>query len=228
MNSGPAAGPPTYFRPGGIPSAYEMGAGNPSFAVPTEGTDGPGWHDSPVSAYSQRLDAVPGATPDPMRELYFPTRDYRPDPRQAPAHFWTGPQGPGRDYMARHQQEFLDADGITADKPRDKNQAPRPARPDEPRPSNRLSPHNYIFTRPYGQETERFFDGNHFSMADHRRTYAIMGMAPPMYRRNTYRTDPVPWDTDRVDMPTPSGSATPGHIIAYDLPPTSSYSTWRL
>lgn len=222
-----AAGPPVYFRPGGIPSAWEMGAGSADFAVPTEGTDAPGWIDSPTGAYSARLDASPGGTPDPMRELYFPTRDYRPDPKQAPEAFWTGMQGPGRDYMARHQQEFLDADGIEATKPRDKNQAPRPARPDEPRPSNRLSPHNYIFTRPFAQETERYFTGDHFSMADHRRTYAILGMAPPQYRRNTYRADPVPWDADRIDMPTPSGSASPGHIIAYDLPPVDN-QTWRL
>jgi hypothetical protein len=225
--TGPAAGPPTYFRPGGIPDALEMGAGNPSFAVPTEGIDGPGYHDSPIAAYATRLDAVPGATPDPMREQYFPTRDYRPQPGRPPGEFWHGAQGPGRDMLARHQQEFLDADGITADKPRDRPQSARPARPDEPRWTNRLSPHNYIFTRPFGQDTERYFNGSHFSMADHRRTYAILGMAPPNYRRNTYRADPVPWDSDRIDMPTPSGSATPGRIIAYDLPPTAN-SAWRL
>ena len=220
-------GPPVYFRPGGIPSALDMGAGNQAFAVPTEGGDAPGWHDSPVLAYAARLDTVPGATPDPMREQTIATRDYRPDPRQAPGNFWTGMQGPGRDYMARHGQEFLDADGIQAERPKDRFQAPRPARPDEPRWTNRLSPHDYIFTRPFGQDTERYFTGDHFSMADHRRTYEIMGMAPPMYRRNTYRTDPVPWDIDRTDVPTPSGSASPGRIIAYDLAPVSN-SSWRL
>jgi hypothetical protein len=220
-------GPPVYFRPGGIPSALDMGAGNQSFAVPTEGGDAPGWHDSPVLAYAARLDSQPGATPDPMRGQAIATRDYRPDPRQAPQAFWTGMQGPGRDYMARHGQEFLDADGIEATRPRDRDQAPRPGRPDEPRPTNRLSPHTYTFTRPFGQDTERWFSGDHFSMADHRRTYEIMGMAPPLYRRNTYRTDPVPWDIDRTDIPTPSGSASPGRIIAYDLAPVSN-SSWRL
>lgn len=219
--------PPTYFRPGGIPSALEMGAGNMSYSVPTEGTDAPGWHDSPVTAYASRLDAVPGATPDPMRELFMPTRDYRPQPGLPPGAFWQGAQGPGRDVLARHQQEFLDADGIEANKPRDKNQSVRPARPDEPRWTNRLSPHNFVFTRPFAQETERWFTGDHFSMADHRRRYEIMGMAPPQYRRNTYRADPVPWDTDRTDMPTPSGSVTPGRIVAYDLAPVSN-SSWRL
>ena len=221
------AQPPTYFRPGGIPSAMEMGAGSQSFAVPTYGTDAAGWHDSPILAYANRLDDTPGATPDPMREQYMPTRDYRPDPRQAPAAFWTGMQGPGRDVLARHQQEYLDADGIEAVKPKDRPQSPRPARPDEPRWTNRLSPHTFLFTRPFGQETARYFDGSHFSMADHRRRYEILGMAPPQYRRNTYRADPVPWDIDRTDIPTPSGSASPGHIVAYDLPPMANAS-WRL
>jgi hypothetical protein len=205
----------------------DMGAGNTAFAVPTEGTDAPGWIDSPTGAYAVRLAAQPGATPDPMRELFMPTRDYRPDPRQAPEEFWQGAQGPGRDVLARHQQEFLDADGIEATKPSDRPQAPRPARPDEPRPTNRLSPHTYLFTRPFAQDTERYFTGDHFSMADHRRRYEIMGMAPPQYRRNTYRADPAPWDANRVDMPTPTGSATPGHIIAYDLPPVT-FQSWRL
>lgn len=218
---------PTYFRPGGIPSAMEMGAGNQSYAVPTEGTDAPGWHDSPILAYAQRLDSLVGATPDPMRGRSMATRDYRPDPQQAPQAFWQGMQGPGRDVLARHQEEFLDADGIEAKKPADRPQAPRPARPDEPRWTQRLSPHNFLFTRPFGQETQRWFTGDHFSMADHRRKYEIMGMAPPQYRRNTYRADPVPWDTDRVDTPTPSGSYTPGRIVAYDLAPVSN-SSWRL
>jgi hypothetical protein len=157
----------------------------------------------------------------------MPTRDYRPQPGLPPQAFWQGAQGPGTDVLARHQQEFLDADGIEAEKPKDRNQAARPARPDEPRWTNRLSPHNFLFTRPFGQDTERWFTGEHFSMADHRRRYEIMGMAPPQYRRNTYRADPVPWDTDRTDMPTPSGSATPGRIVAYDLAPVAN-SSWRL
>jgi hypothetical protein len=41
----------------------------------------------------------------------------------------------------------------------------------------------------------------HFSMADHRRTYDVLGMAPVQSRRNTYRADPAPWDANVVDMP---------------------------
>lgn len=217
-----------YFQPGGIPSAIAMGAGNSAFAVPTEGTDAPGWLDSPFGAYAQRLDSVPGATPDPMREKQMPARDYRPEPAHAPDYFWSGPHGPGVDYLQRHRgQEFLDADGIEANKPPDRLQAPRPARPDESRPTQRLSPHNFVFTRPFAQETERYYTGEHFSMADHRRTYPILGMNPPPYRRNTYRSEPVPWDTDIVDAPNPTPSYTPGRIVAYDLPPMSN-NAWRL
>lgn len=203
-----------------------MGAGNPSFAVPTEGTDAPGWHDSPVTAYAPRLDDVPGGTPDPMRELVFPTRDYRPDPHQAPEAFWVGMQGPGRDYMARHQVEFLDADGIettVGSRP----QAPRPPQPPEPRWTQRLSPHTFLFTRPFAQDTARYFSGDHFSMADHRRTYAILGMAPSPYKRNTFRADPPPWDDSRIDMPQQAPPSAPGHLIAYELPPPSG-GAWRL
>lgn len=224
-----AAGAAAQFQPGGIPSAIAMGAGSSAFAVPTEGTDAPGWLDSPTGAYAPRLDSVPGGTPDPMRERMLPTRDYRPDPRHAPSYFWTGPHGPGVDYLQRHGQEFLDADGIEVAAPGQRLQArnPRETPPPEPRPTNRLSPHNFLFTRPFAQDTERYYTGEHFSMADHRRSYPILGMNPPPYRRNTYRSEPVPWDTDIVDRPESQPSYTPGRIIAYDLPPMSN-STWRL
>jgi len=38
-------------------------------------------------------------------------------------------------------------------------------------------------------------------MADHRRNYEIGGMQPATSRRNTFRIEPTPWDTDIVDMP---------------------------
>jgi hypothetical protein len=208
---------------------YALGGGNPAYAVPTEGTDGPGYHDSPVTAYAPKLSDIPGGTPDPMRLQGMPSRDYRPDPAHAPDNFWTGLHGPGRERQDRHRAEFLDADGIEARLPVKATQArnPREIPPSEPRWTNRLSPHNYVFTRPFGQETERYLTGDHFSMADHRRTYAILGMNPPMYRRSTYRADPVPWDSDIIDRPSPQTSQAPGRIIAYDLPPMSN-SSWRL
>lgn len=214
----------------GLPSAASMGAANPAYAVPTEGGNDPGYHDSPICAYATALKSGVGGVPDPMRGQTMPVRDFRPDPHRAPEAFWTGASGPGRDYMLRHtSQEFLDADGIEARLPTGKKEerSPYVTPPPEPRWTNRLSPHNFVFTRPFAQDTERFFNGDHFSMADHRRTYPILGMNPPQYRRNTYRADPVPWDSDIVDMPNRQPSSSPGRIVAYELPPQTN-AAWRL
>ena len=85
----------------------------------------------------------------------------------------------GTERMLRHRVEFLDADGIEATRPTAGAAAPDPrwVPPPEPRITNRLSPHTFLFTRPFGQDTDRYFTGEHFSMADHRRTYPILGMA---------------------------------------------------
>lgn len=210
-------------------SAMNRGGYNMAYAAPTDGGDGPGYVDSPVGAWAQQLRAQPGDTPDPMREQTFPVRDFRPDPRYPPAYFWTGTHGPGTETIQRHGVEFQDADGIeTRVGTRPRAADPRWVPTAEPRWTQRQSPHNYVFTRPYAQETERYFSGAHFSMADHRRTYPILGMAATPYRRNTYRADPTPWDVNRVDMPNPVQSASPGRIVAYDIPPASTGNSWRL
>lgn len=207
-----------------------QGGPNPRYAAPTEGTDAQGWIDSAFGAYALR----PGAsalesTPDQQRLNHFPKRDMMPEPGYAPEYFWTGPRGPGTEMMIRHRVEFQDADGIEVKAPNVGQSAPDPrwVPPAEPRLTNRLSPHNYVFTRPFAQDTERLFNGIHFSMADHRRDYEILGMSPFTYKRNTYRADPTPWDEDRVDMPNPSGRSTAGPIVAFDIPPSGSQS-WRL
>lgn len=212
-------------------SALNRGGPNMAYAVPTEGTDHPGYVDSPIGAWAQRIDGHGLAdTPDAMRELSFPVRDYRPDPAHAPEYFWTGVRGPGTERRQREGVEFTDADGIEQPTPSiwRKGADPRWVPTAEPRPTNRLSPHTYVYTRPFAQETERYFNGAHFSMADHRRNYPILGMNPAPYRRNTYRADPTPWDVDRVDMPNPVVSATPGRIVAFDIPPSGSGQSWRL
>lgn len=220
-----------YAAPRGQTLVADQSMGGPNFAyaVPTSGGDGPGYHDSPVTAYSTRLDHQPGTTPDPMRGQTFPVRDYRPLPQYAPQYFWSGPVGPGTEKISRHGVEFQDADGIEKNASHVGAAAPDPrwVPPAEPRVTNRLSPHNYVFTRPFDQDKERVFNGIHFSMADHRRKYPVLGMNPPPFRRNTYRADPAPWDTARTDMPNPGGYVRPGPIVAYDIPPSGSQS-WRL
>lgn len=63
------------------------------------------------------------------------------------------------------------------------------------------SPTNgYSMTRPYDQDVARHFDGNHFSMADNLRTYAIGGQTPVKRGRNTYRLTPPTLDATSVDM----------------------------
>lgn len=203
---------------------------NPRYAAPTDGGDGPGYVDSPVGAWSNTLRNAPGDTPDPLREQQYPVRDYRPDPRVGADYFWTGPRGPGTEKILRHGVEYQDGDGMAALPPGRHVIGPDPRwfPPEEPRPTSRLSPHTYVFTRPYDQDIERSFTGDHFSMADHRRVYPVLGMQPPPFKRNTYRADPVPWDVGRVDMPAPAFNRTAGgQVRAFDIPPSGGQS-WRL
>ena len=98
---------------------------------------------------------------------------------------------------------------------------PRP----ETRPTQQLNPHQYTFTRPFNQTNARLLNGVHFSMADHRRNYEIGGMNPVPVRRNTYRTEPTPWDTNIVDMP-PASEV----VFAQQTSPVAPYrgGTYRL
>ncbi len=216
-----------------MPPAQTLGwssGPNSAYAVATDGGDGPGYVDSPVGAWSVTLENVPGETPDPMREGQMPVRDYRPDPKFNPEYFWLGPRGPGTERYERHQVEYLDGDGFGVPAPTRWPMGPDPRwiPPEEPRVTDRLSPSTYRFTRPFDQTIARHYNGDHFSMADHRRQYPIMGMNPPPFRRNTYRADPIPWDTFRVDMPQPAVNVSDsGQIVAFDLPPSGAQS-WRL
>jgi hypothetical protein len=86
---------------------------------------------------------------------------------------------------------------------------PRESPPPEPRPTTGMSPHTYRFWRPFGTldekgNTPHRFTGLHFSMADHRRNYTILGTTPARHpgasTRNTYRLPPTPWDQNIVDL----------------------------
>jgi hypothetical protein len=141
--------------------------------------------------------------PSAQRLGTIPRHDFRPDPLRAPQE-WYGKLD--ADDAKRHSVEDQDADGWTEIKglnPGDLRWAPNPRLkpPPEPRPTTSMSPSTYSFTRPFDQHSARTFNGQHFSMADHRRNYDILGMAPVRSTRNTYRIEPVPWDVDVVDMP---------------------------
>jgi len=188
-----------------------------------------GYVDSPVGAWSPPLRTAPGSTPDPMRIGQMVQRDYRPTPlTQAPETWWLG-TGPGHEVQGRHNvSEFVDADGMESSTGGGKRAAPDSRRtpPPEPRPTNRLSPHRYVFTRSFDHTTPDRFTGDHFSMADHRRNYPVLGMAPVISKRNTYRADPAPWDTNIVDYPPASNAYTGagGSMLTAELPLRSNRS----
>lgn len=133
------------------------------------------------------------------------------------------------DLLGRHRVEYQDADGHEELKER-RRMTPRPVPSDVPetRPTMRMSPQSYVFTRPFpGMGTAGALNGEHFSMADHRRNYPILGMeAPTKTRRNTYRLEPEPWDADIVDMP-PDVDGINDRIVAVDVPPAGNRA-WRL
>jgi hypothetical protein len=204
----------------------------PAYVVPSMNREN-GYSDSPVVAWSAPLRSVPGGTPDPMRIGELKQRDYRPTPlTEAPEDWWLGVGGPGRESQGRHNSsEFVDADGMTELKGPigAKRAAPDPRRtpPPESRPTQQLSPHRYVYTRSFDHATPDRFTGNHFSLADHRRNYTILGMAPVVSWRNTYRQDPAPWDVNIVDYPPSAQNAytgAGGNVYSADVPLRSNRS----
>jgi len=179
-----------------------------------------GWapvYERPDSGASVRQDRYPDPT-------YAPEDTYRPR---------------DRDKALRHSVEDQDADGWTelkggSGRPAAPN--PRSVPPPEDRPSMKMAPRSYSFTRPFDQwnrqygetviNSARQLNGTHFSMADHRRNYPILGMEPPRRSmRNTYRLTPAPWDENLVDMP-PVSSPDNLRIQSMEVPATNR--TYRL
>lgn len=206
-------GPPSYSLPaGGVYAAPNPDAEN-------------GNMDSPIGAYSDTLRAQPGSTPDPQRTGLMRRWDMRPDPTVAPELHY---QVLDADDRARHSVEFQDADGFEefkggSGKPAARN--PRETPSAEPRPTSRLAPRSYIFTRVMAGGPMRL-NGEHFSMADHRREYPILGTQPVREWRNTYRVVPAPADMDMVDVaPNNPRDAPSARIVSVEVPMRSG---WRL
>lgn len=221
--------------PSGYGGAYgavtDLYGAVPRYAVPSPNAEN-GYSDSPVVAWAAPLRSYPGGTPDPMRIQQLVQRDYRPTPfGEAPEHWWLG-TGPGHEKQARHNvSEFVDADGMTKlDGPAGAKRAALDSRrtpPPEPRTTQHMSPHRYVFTRSFDHDTPDNFNGEHFSLADHRRNYPVLGMAPVISRRNTYRQDPAPWDVNIVDYPPSAQNAytgAGGNVYSSQVPLRSSRS----
>jgi hypothetical protein len=134
----------------------------------------------------------------------------------------------------RHAAEHIDGDGWTEDRQGRSGIAlgtpngtrfarnPREVPPTPERVTDRMSPSRYAFWRNMGVGTPKLsgqlrFNGEHFSMADHRRDYPILGTQPARKpgagTRNTYRLPPVPWDANVVDMPPSPASGLPQATI---------------
>jgi len=216
-------------------------AGESRFAVPDHLRRDAPYIDA--LGWAPRLDLSPTSVPDTSRLGTEPRRDYRPDPVRPPQEFF-GQLDADKD--SRHRVESVDADGWEETKdgfgfPQPRAGAarfaanPRAVPPPETRPTERMAPRSYNFWRPFmtnqAKMGDRNLNGVHFSMASHRRTYDILGMAPPRRpgggSRNTYRIDPVPWDTDIVDK-TPPNSETPQYRTLPTVEVAYGSRSWRL
>jgi hypothetical protein len=157
-----------------------------------------------------------------------PTRFYRP--RDA-------------DEKARESDTDQDANGwpVQKDVKKVNRNNPRETPPPETRWTEKLGPRSYSFLRPFDQYNRgnsqdgdmgsaRHLNGMHFSMADHRREYDILGIQPWGRRRNTFRVDPAPWDADMYDAPPADtvGVQTHARIQAVDIPTTPGNRSYRL
>lgn len=196
-----------------------------AFAVPAL-EEGAPYVDDPGNGWAPPVYRMP---PGGSQQVY----DYRADP----AHPRDTYRYRDADDSRRHSVEDQDADGWQEQKGGSgKAIAPDPRRnpPPEDRLTMKMAPRSYSFTRPFDQlnrsygdaqvGTARQLNGVHFSMADHRRTYDILGMAPAQRtRRNTYRLMPPPWDTNLVDLP-PEMELPNARVRSVEIPPSGNRS----
>lgn len=208
----------------------QYGMPDSAYAAPDINRDAP-YTDAFGWSASTRIQV--NGTPDAMRENLYPVRDVRPTPNEAPG-VWYSPID--ADDRQRHSVEEIDANGWDENKgtPYRVGRNARDTPPPETRLTERMSPRRYSFLRPWDQGSKgngaRTLNGNHFSMADHRREYEVLGMRPWSQHRNTYRVDPAPWDADMYDVPPEStiGAVTQGRIQAVEVPESSSNRSFRL
>lgn len=181
---------------------------------------GGGWNNQGYAPKVTRDDY--SGTPDPTRIDELPRHDRRANLRNPWA--WWGLMD--AETARRESVTEQDANGWTEKKgTRGRGADPRWTPPPEPRPSQSLAPRSYSFTRPFDQEIARRLTGAHISLANNTRNYEILIQTPVPHRRNTYRTEPGPWDTDIVDeVPSPTAGR-PNERLA--PPPITSALTTR-
>lgn len=214
MASTPVAGnAPAPFSATGVPSTTV----NPEYDNSVPWTDN-GYSDSPVGAYAGVVTADPDRLDNRTRV------DSRPNLRDVFG-WWRNKDA---NTAVRESVTSTKSIGWTERKGGSgRAAAPRPANPGESRPTQQMGPNTYYFERPFDARMERHFTGDHFSMADHRRTFDIYGMAAPVRARNTYRIEPGPTDRDITDKP-----ADTNYVPQYSVVPDMSIGTversWRI
>jgi hypothetical protein len=159
-----------------------------------------------------------GGVTDPTRVEELPRHDRRANLRD-PWSWWAHYD---EDTRQRESVTTQDADGWTEKKgERGRGPDPRWTPPPEPRPTLAMAPRSYYFTRPFDQDIARRLTGAHISLANNRRQYEILIQTPVPHRRNTYRVEPSPWDTDIVDEAPPATADRPDERLS--PPPIDSY-----
>ena len=166
-------------------------------------------YSSSYTGWSPTLDVSADGTPDSERLGQRPIIGFRGNPDRLPQYY----RRLDADTARRSSVEKIDADGyqerkgtVAGDTRFQPN--PRSINVAESRPTQQMAPRSYLFWRPFGpgaggvpKASARHFTGEHFSMANHKRTSEIFGMAPRRSWRNTYRLTPEPWDEDIIDIP---------------------------
>lgn len=172
---------------------------DPAYAAPEE----LGPYGLPSTPYAVKLDEHIGGTPDPQREQDAPTRSYRINPDQ-PRALWSQLD---QDRAERNSVTSVRQQIHERVEPESLLGANRWARrageipPPPERTTADLAPTNYSYTRPFQGGTPHRFTGEHFSLADHRRSEPVLyGVMPQRTRRTTQRLDLVPWGTNVVDQ----------------------------
>jgi hypothetical protein len=205
-------------------TAYvDPGQQDPAYAVEPDGnTD---YYADPYLGWAPKTALRLEGTPDPTRLEETVRVDRRANLRNP----WAWWRNLDKDTATRESVTDTDADGWTQLKQGSKSIAPRPGNPGESRPTQAMSPRTYLFSRPFDQDVARRFTGEHMSLAVNRRNYEILTMAPVTPRRNTYRVDPVPWDTDIVDQTPPPNEGLPSaRLQVPNLPPSMTSRSYRL
>jgi hypothetical protein len=187
--------------PNAEPDYYDVS--DPAYAAPEE--TGP--YTTAGNPWSEQLQEGIGTTPDAQRERRAPVYSQRVNGSN-PRGLWS------RLFADRKQREIVETITPLREQIAEQKDAraalggtrfapnPRLIPPGETRPTEALSPSSYGgYTRDMSGGTPRLLNGNHFSLADHRRyENEIYGLAPARSLRSSQRLDVLPWGTNVVDQ----------------------------